>query len=154
MRHKHADMIIAKAENMDLVLLVKLMNQPDFDWVECVSGVKLPFDQERDYFLCLHEHKDYCLHWLNGGSVQDYFEDEWSACSGYDGNNNWSYEHMFMLEEAEYRIAPKKEKRWIAVNAKTGDTSNLSSNEADIIEEYKVGSWQIKEIEVEIINEN
>lgn len=112
MRHKHADMIIAKAENMGLIVLVRLCGE----WVESNYDGLVSLGKS-EFFLCLTQHKKPCLHWLNGGSVQDYFEDEWDACSDYDGNNNWSYEHMFMLEEAEYRIAPKKEKRWIAVNS-------------------------------------
>lgn len=148
MRHKYADMIIAKANNMDLVVFY--FDVEAEEWRICSFEMMINPDIPTSYFLCLPEHREFCLHWLNGGSVQDYFEGEWSDCLDCDDNNKWSCEHMFMLEEAEYRIAPKKEKRWIAVNAKTGDTSNLSSNEVDIIEAYKVGSWQIKEIEVEV----
>ena len=119
MKNKHYDMIVAKAENMDLVVFFN----PSFGssaekWEEATTTLFPAFHPETDYFLCLPQHKEACLHWLNGGDVQDFFEEEWSDCAslahatevGGDNTLEFSMHHMFMNEEFNFRIAPKKEK--------------------------------------------
>ena len=114
MRHVHADMIIAKAENMDLVVF--FYDTEDANWRKCsfemmVEGVYA------GCFLCLPQHKEACLHWLNGGEIQDYFKGEWSGIKAHSGRPKWNTpDQLFMNEEFELRIAPRKEKRWIAID--------------------------------------
>ena len=56
--HKHIEMIAAKSANMDLVVCCKHLNEGwgrgnlD-DLITCYN----------DFFLCLPQHKEACLHW-------------------------------------------------------------------------------------------
>jgi hypothetical protein len=100
-----------------------------------------------DFFLCLPQHKEACLHWLNGGDVQDYYEDEWTPVNSSDGKPSWSIHHAFMDEEAEYRIKPKKEKRWIVYRNGTVYGEYLSTD--NINDDFKA-TGQVIEIEVEV----
>lgn len=114
MKHKHYDMIVAKAANMDLVIFRKdYQNTP---WRRLV-GSELPTYESKEYFLCLPQHKDACLHWLNGGEVEFFgqFTDDWTE---YDPIKSWGIGSVFMQSDYEFRIKPHKEKRWIAVNTK------------------------------------
>lgn len=152
MKHKHYDMIVAKAENMDLETFLNL----DGKWKLMVNAV--PISEESEYFLCLPQHKEACLHWLNGGGVQDNFEGEWSDCPflsqtiNTDSENSltFSVHHMFMNEEFNFRIAPKKEKRWIIVDPKTDYTFNGLYFSKESAENENGSSHQVIEIEVEV----
>lgn len=64
--HKHYEMIVTKAANMDLVLFRKTPTGES--WEECRYDW-MPTDLQDKYFLCLPRHKETCLHWLNGGEV-------------------------------------------------------------------------------------
>lgn len=111
MKHKHYEMIVAKAANMGLVCFVK---RPDVEWVECDDRI-LPCIDEHEYFLCLPQHKEACLHWLNGGEVQYRIAlDVWTDASNNVSNAAWSSDNLLMDDQVEFRIKPKKEKRWIA----------------------------------------
>lgn len=157
MRHKHADMIIAKAENMDLTVFY--FDAEDKEWRRRSFEMMISDETPVSYFLCLHKHKDACLHWLNGGSVQDFFEGEWTDCTDYDGVTDWSCEHMFMLEEAEYRITPKKQKRLIATFPWSGNDFYVTPESfasEDLLNDYidmyygKRDLMLVHEIEVEV----
>ena len=63
MKHRHADMIIAKANNVDLVVLSKSHGKWD------LSHFSMMLSGEEDCFLCLPKHKKACLHSLNGGQA-------------------------------------------------------------------------------------
>ena len=55
-RHAHADMIIAKAENMNLVSFCKPRSETK--WQE-MSRLNFPdFGGSHDYFLCLPQHNE------------------------------------------------------------------------------------------------
>ena len=112
-KHRHYEMIVAKAADTELVVFFKC----DTGWYFDDTSETIKFHSDTDYFLCLPQHTDTCLHWLNGGEVQDFFEDEWCDCGGESG---WSIEHMFMDDEADFRIKPKRVKRVIGVNVKVG----------------------------------
>ncbi|AUR81812.1 hypothetical protein NVP1013O_65 [Vibrio phage 1.013.O._10N.286.54.F9] len=157
MKHKYAEMIKAKADNMELVLFVK--RGESSTWGELNNHGDVTFLYEFDYFLCLPQHKEACLHWLNGGEVQDLFEGEWVYCaslarateSGGDNTLEFSEHHMFMNEEFQFRIAPKKEKRWIAVRRSDHYVQPLIYlSEGDADEDSPSDYWTHHEIEVEV----
>ena len=111
--HKHVDMIIAKANNIDLVVFCK---DSSLDWFEhWRNGSYCPFHEEEEYFLCLPKHKEACLHRLNGGEVQIkyYSSNNWCDCTAAPDKPTWGHDHIFMDEFVITRIKPKKEKRWI-----------------------------------------
>ncbi|AUR99165.1 hypothetical protein NVP1263B_05 [Vibrio phage 1.263.B._10N.286.51.B1] len=150
MKHKHYEMIMAKAANMDLVVFYKL---PCEEWwqpdSECES---LPDEVEIDYFLCLPQHKDACLHWLNTGEVQGLVCGKWVDL--YQEDMDMSLPLSFRCKLNEFRIKPRKEKRWIGVY-KNGATTDacLLRKEAEnhpMITDVSVNDWQFIEIEVEV----
>ncbi|QZI90975.1 hypothetical protein MYOV024v1_p0050 [Vibrio phage PS34B.2] len=114
MKHKHYDMIVAKAANMELVVFLE-NNQ---GWSEKENQSDIQFHEQFDYFLCLPHHKEACLHWLNGGKSQaEYTKSSYPYWCDIDSDEaNWSDGHIFMDKNLNIRIKPKKEKRWIAVN--------------------------------------
>ena len=110
MKNKHYEMIVAKAANMELVVFVKTCDNGA--WYEkCDSACQWWEDSE--YFLCLPQHKEACLHWLNGGDVQlqDFPTNDFNDY--LDEKYEWSLEIWWMSEQCNIRIKPKKEKRWI-----------------------------------------
>ena len=110
MRHKHADMIIAKAENRDLVVFCK---QSD-GWVMCSQDGIISWSYDLEYLLCPPQHKEAYLHWLNGGEIQVLHNGEWKICGEYGaGCQSWSHDGFLMHNGCDYRIRPRKEKRWI-----------------------------------------
>lgn len=116
MRHKHYDMIVAKAANMDLVKFVKHTGS---QWEIEGSMLEITaFHQEADYFLCLPQHKEACLHWLNGCDAQ-VMDDNWVNMFPVE-NYPWEEGHDFVDVEAKIRIKPKKEKRWIIATVSGG----------------------------------
>lgn len=151
MKHKHADMIKAKAENIELVQLMKINKV--WEVVGSKSGETINFSSDYEYFLCLSKHKEACLHWLNGGDVEFKRGDVWFGyiCSAWASNVRW------MSEQAEIRIKPKKEKRWIAVHDNLDFCMDKPFKSKDDAEEFitgfhpndKVSDYQFIEIEVE-----
>lgn len=139
--HKHAEMIKAKADNMELVVFFKL---PGEEWWQ-IDGSQLPDDDEISYFLCLPQHKEACLHWLNGGEVQtrnSYSDLGWDTLLPFE--DRWTKVSHFMCVDILLRIKPRKEKRWIAINVKDGDVCLCTENSA------AAPNYQIVEIEVEV----
>ena len=161
MKHKHYDMIVAKAANMELTILVKFGKEWMISGLD-TAGEIISFDSRYEYFLCLPQHNEngQCLHWLNGGEVEtDRSFDEFvlvdEAC---DFNFNWWRDGWFMQEDYKSRIKPKKEKRLIGVNVKTGKTTSAyeydsgdSYAEAEVrLIKGNMSDWQFIEIEVEV----
>ena len=101
--HKHADLIKAKVDNMALVVFYKDCYYPEQGWQETSQ---LPMQEEFDYFLCLPQHKDACLRWLNGDDVQMQSDDEWLDIKDPS---------IFMSEYTNIRTKSQKQKLWIAV---------------------------------------
>ena len=160
-KHKHYDMIVAKAANMDLVLFVKCGKNDK--WKEPETPVCFPLSEfeDVDYFLCLPQHKEACLHWLNGGVVQvEYTKASYPYWTNIDCDEvNWSDGHIFMDDSVKIRIKPNKVKRWIGVHAKSGlVTQGYCDTEKEIeghvlrgacSPKAKFCDWQFIEIEVE-----
>lgn len=148
MKHKHYDMIVAKAANMDLAIFRKdYQNAP---WRRLVDS-ELPTDESKEHFLCLPQHKDACLHWLNGGEIEFFgqFTDGWTE---YDPIKSWGIGSVFMQSDYEFRIKPRKEKRWIGVRASDGATTathnTVQKARSDVA--GLTGDWQFIEIEVDV----
>ena len=159
-KHKLYDMIVAKAANMELVRLAKPNNGK---WVVQADVVQksTQFGEGFEYFLCLPQHKEACLHWLNGCYVQErgfYNADAFGDITMI-GNNCWNVNHIFMDSTSEFRIKPKKVKRFIAsfpwggnddfVTPKSFPTTRELNEYVDT--HYgEQNSMQIHEIEVEL----
>lgn len=137
--HANAEMLKAVADDTGLITFCKGNSGK---WkIACPADIFY-----NDSFLCLPQHNKsgQCLHWLNGGDVQDFFKNEWTDCGGA---NTWDSDHMFMDEEASYRIKPKKEKRWIVYRNRSVYGEYLSLE--DINDDFK-STGQLIEIEVEV----
>ncbi|CAH9017232.1 conserved hypothetical protein [Vibrio phage 193E37-1] len=155
MKHKHYEMIVAKAANMDLVVFSK--RNDSNRWVELeIHKQCISFNEAHSYFLCLPQHKDACLHWLNGGELEILFFDNWEGISDFSCDYNWKSTCKFMRNEHPLRIKPKKEKRWIAYCASRNqviphaqDTKQLASDYTALHYSHHVDEWQFIEIEVE-----
>ena len=156
MKHKNLDKIIAKASNMDLVVFVNLKEIGEW-WV---TDMKLMLGEgDADFFLCLPQHKEACLHWLNGGVSQvEYTKASYPYwCNIETDEVNWSGGHIFMDELLSIRIKPKKEKRWIGYCASRNqviphaqDSKQLAINYTALHYSYHVDEWKFIEIEVEV----
>ena len=146
--HKHADIIIAKAKDMDLVAFIKMND--DGGWHELTHGYLPSFRKENEYFLCLPQHRDVCWHWLNGGEVQQspIDIDQW-VLSG--SNKNWFCKHSFMHDTLMFRTKPRKEKRWIAIRNLDTVAMNNVFESMELAKEYcGNGKFSIHEIELEV----
>lgn len=153
-KHRHYDMIVAKAANMDLAVFFK----DGDDWFFDDTSESYKFESDIEYFLCLPQFTKECLHWLNGGVSQiEYTKASYPYWTNIDCDEvNWSPGHIFMDELVNLRIKPKKVKRWIGVNGI--ETTKLCKTK-DKCKEYVVNfrsreglppeAWQFIEIEVE-----
>lgn len=147
--HKHSELIKAKADNMDLVVFVKV----DEEWRETKScNDAMMFFEGKHYFLCLPQHKEVCLHWLNGGDVQLQAFPTNPFIDYIVPLSSWSHELWWMSEQCNIRIKPRKEKRWIAV--KRNDKTEVYTVTFDYLDEaadtLNEKYWQFIEIEVEV----
>ncbi|ATD27074.1 hypothetical protein FORC55_1090 [Vibrio cholerae] len=150
-KHKHYDMIVAKAANMDLVKFIKLNN-----WWTIDSRSSCHFDGAFEYFLCLPRHKEVCLHWLNGGDA----ELKHASTNGWTSFSRiitWDDGCVFMQADCKFRIKPRKEKRWIGYCTSTNQctphptkTKDLAIDYAAAHYNYADSDWQFIEIEVEV----
>ena len=139
MKHKHYDMIVAKAANTELVKFVKHLGE----WIATQTD---EWNIASDYFLCLPKHKEACLHWLNGGDVISANTDARDgSINPYGGK--WSSDCYFMNEFHNLRIKPKKEKRWIVY--RNGNVYGEYLSVDSINDDFK-STGQVIEIEVEV----
>ena len=155
MKHRHHDMICAKAANMDLVVFVK---NDEWDLTESCNDA-LMFFAGKDYFLCLPKHKEACLHWLNGGDVEfiSDFSDGWTD---YDPLSVWTAGSVFMQIDYKFRIKPRMEKLYIAVKTdkheRLGGCRNVRICSHAFVSKEDAESYldlsdsQLVEIEIEI----
>lgn len=155
-KHKHYDMIVAKAANMDLIVFC---NYGD-GWRKLSGSIFPSFCKGSDYFLCLPEHKEACLHWLNGGECQLVLchEDDWLARATPKIEFGDCRNDSIWMKKNKIRIKPRKEKRWIGIHP-LGATTPLGKTEkfvSDIALHQLVDAvkpfceWQFIEIEVEV----
>jgi len=143
MKHKHAEMIKAKADNMDLAVLLKTFNN---DWVEFKASSLLIFHESDEYFLCLPKHQEAVLHALNGGDAQ-FVElgHSWRDC----GTENWSFKGWYMDDSLVSRIKPRKETRWAVYDNGAMGHSTFETKE-QLQEYYGIGNYQPVSFEVEV----
>lgn len=71
MKHKHYDKIVAKSANMNLVVFCRDTYHAEEGWFETPN---LPIQDEFDYYLCLPQHREACLTWLNGANINFTFD--------------------------------------------------------------------------------
>ena len=153
-KHKHSPMIKAKVDNMDLVVFLNSGQE----WTESSLNTMVA-NSDIDFFLCLPQYKETCLHWLNGGEVEinaTFEDDEWVD---YDPVRGWSTGSVFMQCDHVLRAKPRKEKLWIAVKTDKHETlggcrnvricSHAFVNKQDAIDYLNLDSSQLVEIEVE-----
>lgn len=153
MRHKHYDMIMTKAANMELETFIK----SDGKWSAMVNA--FPISEDFEYFLCLPQHKDACLAWLNGMDVlvQDFPNRHCDSkriltASSFSG---WHDATVFMFD-CEISIKPKKEKRWIITmisdNIPTlcGQQLHITEEAAREFAELHGNSEHLQFIEIEV----
>lgn len=115
MKHKHYDKIVAKADNMDLVVFTKSV--ADSLWYELHCDTFPVFEENKEYFLCLPQHKEACLAWLNGDDIHyqhNRFNDEYGIVV-LSKEVCWAGDCIFMRNEYTFTKQPRKVKRWIAV---------------------------------------
>ena len=167
-RHRNYDMIVAKAADMDLFVFSKdFYSEKSKDytgWGVVDYPARVLFNSDLDLFLCLPKHKEACLHWLNGGDVQhNDCEKGWATMENINDPMDadapiWSKTCRLMTDEQDFRIKPKKVKRVIGVNVKTGQTTsayeidkegNYAEDEVRITKNGVLSDWQFIEIEVE-----
>lgn len=146
-KHKHYDKIVAKAANVGLVQFIK-MNE---NWEDAgLSDKFISFSEGYDYFLCLPQHKDACLHWLNGGNIQYRIAlDAWTDAADNESDAAWTPDNLFIDDQVEFRIKPKKERRWIIWN-ENQDSYHFTFL-VDPSDRYEANfKFSIHEIEVEV----
>lgn len=153
MQYKHKELILAKVDNPELVVFWKLA---DGKWMEYLCNGEFPkFSNDQEYYLCLPQHKDVCLAWLNGASIQDYFEGEWSKCKDYDGSP-WSWHVEVMNEECHLRVMPKKVTYYGAFDTEYSEVMYISDDieyVTDSINEASTmgdNNYQLISFEVEV----
>jgi len=143
MKHKYYEIIVAKANNMDLVLLYRADTSEL--WRRTISDKAFPINDTSEYYLCHPKHAEACLHWLNGGEVQYIFVDDWVDVRGIACLWSSCY-GVFTRGDREIRIKPKKEKRWVVYRTDGAVLGPFDSYEmAD-----GVNNGQVIEIEVEV----
>ena len=148
MRHKHYDLIISKAANMDLVAFCE---HKENEWIECLEDF-IDMHPSCNYFLCLPKYRDACRNWLSGGTSQ-YLSNTTNLWINFGGSKLWILTHLFMTNECEIRINPTKEKRWIAISKLDMNVMNDVFESVELAKEYcGNGKFSIHEIEVEATN--
>ena len=134
MSHPYAELFSRKLNDMGLVLFEKHRDWDNWE-VARDSDKHFMVSANFQYFLCLPKHNDtgQCLHWLDGGKVQDYYKHastpKWLDIESDEVN--WTLGHLFMDDRCEIRIKPIKEKRWLVYNSKgvlQGEYKNLPEN--------------------------
>lgn len=155
--HKHAKLIKAKADNMELVLFIKVGDK--WQVTGCQDNQIINIASHYEYFLCLPQHKDVCSHWLGGGEIEfnSQYSDGWGE---YSPITTWSLGSVFMQGDYQLRIKPNKEKLWIAVKTdkhehlggcrKVRICSHAFVNKSDAEEYVDLSDSQLIEIEVEV----
>ncbi len=162
MKHVHSEIAKAKLDNMELIVLSYC--NLDRLWSEDIPrqpGIEFIDSNNTNYFLCLPQHKEFCLRWLNGGDVivRDHPDDKRERVLLASGYSNWHASSVFMCEKTVIRIKPKKEKRWIGYCASRNQTiphpqgsEQLAMDYTALHYSYHVNEWQFIEIEIEVTN--
>jgi hypothetical protein len=146
MKHKHYEMIVAKAANTSLIVFCK--QATGSKWQEMSQLSHPNFGGTHDYFLCLPQHKEACLYWLNGGAIESLHKDYEPMKLAECGSIEWGVKSTFMKDSIEIRIKPRKEKRWIIIRNGHPVRACFDSNDEAV--ENSIKEDQIIEIEVEV----
>ena len=120
MKHANADMTKAVLDNTELAIFCEVVDDENGNYW-AVSNLSSLVSCTNKFFVCLPQHKETCLHWLNGGDVQvrsrmscgESFGDWDGLCPLVEQDSTWKKTSHFMSRWFEIRIKPKKEKRWI-----------------------------------------
>ena len=112
-------MICAKAANMDLVVLVKTCSREG--WYVRPNQRDTNMNPASQYFLCLPQHTEACLQWLN----------DWQA-KGEDPNNTRSFDDYAAHIEAI---------KWSCLAWYMREDRNY---------DYLTSEWQLIDFEVEV----
>lgn len=138
---KHAEMIKRWADDDSLIYFTR--SRKHQIWMTEVMPV---WSDNFEHFLCLPQHKDACLHWLNGGDCLISFDSVKDVCGVINGQSEkkWKITGGFMNQSATVRIKPRKEKRWITYNPKTREVYNCGKGQTP------ANGFQIIEIEAEV----
>lgn len=102
--HKHAEMMIHKAVNPNLVAFV---HGNDGEWTRSTRAI--PWWGNVDYFLCQPDHEYECLHWLNGGDVEFRIVVGNERWNDYPIGKEWEENIAFMREGLEFLIKQESE---------------------------------------------
>lgn len=144
MKHKHYDMIVAKAANMDLVVFTKAGNEWKAiegwpDWLE-----------NFEWFLCHPKRKEVCLHWLNGGEIQmQRIGGEWENHVPFSEASDFVKGSFAYSTGEEIRIKPRTEKRYFATWGNA--TSDLYESKERLVSIFGERAYAtFHEIEVEV----
>ena len=150
MKSKYAELFTAKLNDMDLVLFEKHRDWES--WTVAKQSDKCFMVSDNfDYFLCLPQHNEngQCLHWLNTGEIQGLICGEWMDLHQED--MDMSLPLSFRCKGNEFRIKPKKEKRWIRINKNDQHVDQmLYKTEEDCKHLSPDKHWYHYEIEVEV----
>lgn len=126
------------------------------DWSEISEKECLPsFHPENEYFACLPKHNEngQCLHWLNEGEIQVMDDNSWDDCGPHQGRDqSWSVDGFLMIDHLKYRIKPRKEKRWVAIDERGMAVPTLIEDE-DLLENAKkslMHNYSFHQIEIEV----
>lgn len=155
-KHRHAEMIKAKADDMDLVVCCK---EESGEWRYGDFRDLCDLDA-LDCFLCLPKHKEACLHWLNGGEIEMQSDEAWMPVEMFKNTMPWHPLRIFMEDYTATRIKPHKEKLWLAVKTdkhehlgecrKVRICSHAFVNKQDAEDYLDLSDSQLIEIEVEV----
>ncbi len=154
MKHAYAELFTAKLNDTSLVLFEK--HEEWKEWREVAkSDLVFAVGGNFDYFLCLPQHKEDCLHWLNGSDlIQDsqYVDGKYSDVEASLNPSFDTHGDLFMTTERNIRIKPEKEKRWILVNAIDNFQPRMFDDEGDANHMLQGShpNWSKHEIEVEV----
>lgn len=148
-------MIVAKAANMDLVVLCKNVVGKWIEQEYAETDVKFS-ETGFGYFLCLPQHKDTVIDSLNGGVA--IFESPREKGEHALNQADWVKDEWYMQDDCNSRIKPKKEKRWIGVYGNhvtdgmypTKELCERCVNRSDKFKYSAPEGWQFIEIEVEV----
>lgn len=111
-KHKHYDMIVAKAENMELACLTRHTTH-DLWREQAGQYSHVFFGEMADYFLCLPEHTEACLNWLNGFGVRTVNNGIVITKKLKQKTPIWTPSTIFMRPDASFEVLKGKRKKWI-----------------------------------------
>ncbi len=156
MKHAYAELFTAKLNDTSLVLFEK--HEEWKEWREVGKSDKIfVVCGNFDYFLCLPQHKEVCLHWLNGGKLMiDNGKGLGEGRYTMDIRRNNPLADFIGHPEYTFRIKPMIEKVWVAYHKDGFMFSEVGGSECDIddrvknheLSDFVKSDWQYKEIEV------